>query len=221
MLETNQKAPVQTNAQAHPVAQHPSTQQKKRLITLINVAKGSLQLDEAIYRAMLKNATGKDSLRAMNLPELEQALEVFKQKGFKPIGPKQGTTNNKTAVKRRLSPAAGKSKLASIDKIRAIWITMGHHLVIQDNSESALDAYVRRMTLRSRITNNQTQGVDATAWMTEPQAYKVLESLKNWHKRVLIERIIARGERLKMNEAGTRPANYEVIVAQYEGHGHE
>ncbi|MGI2153099.1 gp16 family protein [Shewanella oncorhynchi] len=203
MLETNQKAPVQTNAQAHPVAQH-----KKRLITLINVAKGSLQLDEAIYRAMLKNATGKDSLRAMNLPELEQALEVFKQKGFKP------TLN--THKKRRLSPAAGKSKLASIDKIRAIWITMGHHLVIQDNSESALDAYVRRMTLRG---NNE--GVDATAWMTEPQAYKVLESLKNWHKRVLIERIIARGERLKMNEAGTRPANYEVIVAQYEGHGHE
>ncbi|WP_330146965.1 regulatory protein GemA [Shewanella oncorhynchi] len=208
MLETNQKAPVQTNAQAQPVAQH-----KKRLITLINVAKGSLQLDEAIYRAMLKNATGKDSLRAMNLPELEQALEVFKQKGFKP------TLN--THKKRRLSPVAGNSKLASIDKIRAIWITMGHHLVILDNSESALDAYVRRMTLRSHIANNQTQGVDATPWMTEPQAYKVLESLKNWHKRVLIERIIVRGERLKMNEAGTRPANYEVIVAQYEGHGHE
>lgn len=197
MLDTNQQAPV-------PVAQH-----KKRLITLINVAKGSLRLDETIYRAMLKHATGKDSLRAMNLPELEQALEVFKQKGFKP------TLN--THKKRRLSPAAGKSKLASIDKIRAIWITMGHHLVIQDNSESALDAYVRRMTLRSRITNNQTQGVDATPWMTEPQAYKVLESLKNWHKRVLIERIIARGERLKMNEKGTRPASYEVIVAQYEG----
>jgi phage gp16-like protein len=200
MLDTNQQAPVQANAQAHPVAQH-----KKRLITLINVAKGSLQLDEAIYRAMLKNATGKDSLRAMNLPELEQALEVFKQKGFKPtLNPHK---------KRRLSPAAGKSKLASIDKIRAIWITMGHHLVIQDNSESALDAYVRRMTLRSK-----NEGVDATAWMTEPQAYKVLESLKNWHKRVLIERIIARGERLKMNENGTRPASYEVIVAQYEGH---
>ncbi|MBI1676051.1 regulatory protein GemA [Shewanella sp. DW31] len=203
MLETNQKAPVHGNSQAHPVAQH-----KKRLITLINVAKGSLQLDEAIYRAMLKNATGKDSLRAMNLPELEQALEVFKQKGFKP------TLN--THKKRRLSPAAGKSKLASIDKIRAIWITMGHHLVIQDNSESALDAYVRRMTLRSK-----SEGVDATAWITEQQAYKVLESLKNWHKRVLIERITVRGERLKMNEAGTRPANYEVIVAQYEGHGHE
>lgn len=197
MLDTNQQAPAHANAY---VQQH-----KKRLITLINVAKGSLRLDEAIYRAMLKHATGKDSLRAMNLPELEQALEVFKQKGFKP------TLN--THKKRRLSPAAGKSKLASIDKIRAIWITMGHHLVIQDNSESALDAYVRRMTLRSK-----NEGVDATPWMTEPQAYKVLESLKNWHKRVLIERIIARGERLKMNEKGTRPASYEVIVAQYEGH---
>ncbi|BDA59725.1 gp16 family protein [Shewanella xiamenensis] len=201
MLEINQQAPA-------PVAQH-----KKRLITLINVAKGALRLDEAIYRAMLKHATGKDSLRAMNLPELEQALEVFKQKGFKP------TLN--THKKRRLSPAAGSSKVASIDKIRAIWITMGHHLVIQDNSESALDAYVRRMTLRSHIANNQTQGVDATAWMTEPQAYKVLESLKNWHKRVLIERIIARGERLRMNDAGTQPAAYESIVAQYEGHGYE
>ncbi|UML94854.1 gp16 family protein [Shewanella xiamenensis] len=201
MLEINQQAPA-------PVALH-----KKRLITLINVAKGALRLDEAIYRAMLKHATGKESLRAMNLPELEQALEVFKQKGFKP------TLN--TNKPRRLSPAAGNSKLASIDKIRAIWITMGHHLVIQDNSESALDAYVRRMTLRSRITNNQTQGVDATPWMTEPQAYKVLESLKNWHKRVLIERIIARGERLKMNEKGTQPATYESIVAQYEGHGYE
>lgn len=201
MLKTNQKAPA-------PVALH-----KKRLITLINVAKGSLRLDEAIYRGMLKHATGKESLRAMNLPELEQALEVFKQKGFKP------TLNSHK--KRRLSPAAGSSKVASIDKIRAIWITMGHHLVIQDNSESALDAYVRRMTLRSHITNNQTQGVDATAWMTEPQAYKVLESLKNWHKRVLIERIIARGERLKMNEKGTQPAAYESIVAQYEGHCYE
>lgn len=198
MLDTNQQAPVHANAH---VQQH-----KKRLITLINVAKAALQLDEAIYRSMLKHATGKESLRAMNLPELEQALEVFKQKGFKP------TLNSHK--KRRLSPAAGSSKVASIDKIRAIWITMGHHLVIQDNSESALDAYVRRMTLRSK-----NEGVDATPWMTEPQAYKVLESLKNWHKRVLIERINARGERLKMNEKGTRPASYDEIVAQYEGHG--
>lgn len=196
MLDTNQQAPV-------PVAQH-----KKRLITLINVAKAALQLDEAIYRAMLKHATGKESLRAMNLPELEQALEVFKQKGFKP------TLNSHK--KRRLSPAAGSSKVASIDKIRAIWITMGHHLVIQDNSESALDAYVRRMTHKAS-QQPWGHGVDTAAWLTEAQAYKVLESLKNWHKRVLIERIIARGERLKMNEKGTRPASYEVIVAQYEG----
>lgn len=189
---------MKTNMQAPPVAQ-----QKKRLITLINVAKASLQLDETIYRAMLKNATGKDSLRAMNLPELEQALDVFKQKGFKP---------HKTAVKRRLSQPSGHSKLAIIDKIVAVWITMSHHKVIQDGSQSALDAYVQRMT---------TDRIASVRWLREEQAYKVLESLKNWHKRVLIERIIARGECLKMNSSGTRPASYEVIVAQYEGHGDE
>lgn len=178
-----------------PVAQH-----KKRLITLINVAKSSLQLEEDIYRAMLKDATGKDSLRAMNLPELEQALEVFKQKGFKP------TLN--THKKRRLSPPSGNAKLSIIDKIVAVWITMSHHMVIQDGSEPALDSYVQRMT---------TDRIASVRWLREDHAYKVLESLKNWHKRVLIERIIARGERLKMNEKGTRPASYEVIVAQYEG----
>ncbi|TVP15374.1 gp16 family protein [Shewanella sp. KCT] len=185
---------------------------KKRLITLINIAKGQLGLDDEVYRPMLKAATGKDSLRAMNVGELEQALEAFKQKGFKPVANKQHSGASKTGVKRRLSPKAGSAKVAQIDKIRAIWITMGHHLVIRDSSESALDTYVRRMTCRS-----QNQGVDAAAWLTEQQAERVLESLKNWHKRVLVERIIARGERLKMNDKNTRPAGYDVIVAQYEG----
>ncbi|MCE9679592.1 regulatory protein GemA [Shewanella sp. AS1] len=196
---------MQTN-QAANVNNH-----KKRLITLIQVAKSQLGLDELLYRSMIKAATGKDSLRAMTLPELETALEAFKQKGFK-VRANPSSNKGKNTVKRRLSPVSGSAKVAQIDKIRAIWITMGHHLVIQDSSETALDTYVRRMTLRSK-----NEGVDATAWLDEYQAERVLESLKNWHKRVLIERIINRGERLQMNEKGTRPANYEVIVAQYEG----
>lgn len=201
-MHTTQGATPQTN------------QPKKRLITLINIAKGQLGLDDEVYRPMLKAATGKDSLRDMTVGELEQALEAFKQKGFKPR-----STSRQTGVKgKRLSPKSGSAKVAQIDKIRAVWIAMGHHLVIQDASETALDAYVRRMTLRSQVDGNHTQGVDAAAWLTEQQAYKLLESLKNWHKRVLIERILARGDRLKMNEKGTQPAGYEMIVAQYEGH---
>ena len=186
---------------------------KKRLITLINIAKGQLGLDDEVYRPMLKAATGKDSLRAMTLSELEQTLEAFKQKGFKPVVSKQRSGASKTGVKRRLSPKAGSAKVAQIDKMRAIWIAMGHHMVIQDNSETALDAYVRRMT--------KAAPVDSVAWLKAHQAERVLESLKNWHKRVLIERIIARGERVEMNDKGTQPAGYDVIVAQYEGHACE
>jgi phage gp16-like protein len=158
---------MHTNAIAH----------KKRLTTLINIAKSQLQLDEDIYRLMLKTATTKDSLRAMNLSELEQALEAFKQKGFKPTHVKPRLNANK-----RLSPKSGQAHVAQIDKIRAVWINMGNHNVVQDNSETALDNYARRMTARA-------QKVDSVSWLNETQAVKVLESLKNWHRRELLERI--------------------------------
>ncbi|MCG9722133.1 regulatory protein GemA [Shewanella sp. Isolate7] len=199
---------MQTNTPAN-VKSH-----KSRLITLINIAKQQLGLDDDVYRPMLKAATGKDSLRAMTLGELEQALEAFKQKGFKPRLNSRSAKGKKSA-KRRLSPAAGSAKVAQIDKMRAIWITMGLHMVIQDNSESALDAYVRRMTHKASIQDWGT-GVDTAAWLTEHQAERVLESLKNWHKRVLIERIISRGERVFTNDKGTGPAGYDAIVEQYE-----
>ena len=164
---------MHTNAIAH----------KKRLTTLINIAKSQLQLDEDIYRLMLKTATTKDSLRAMNLSELEQALEAFKQKGFKPTHVKSRVNANKTVNSdKRLSPKSGQAKVAYIDKIRAVWINMGNHNIVQDNSETALDNYARRMTAK-------TQKVDSVSWLNETQAVKVLESLKNWHRRELLGRI--------------------------------
>ncbi|PKG74215.1 regulatory protein GemA [Shewanella sp. GutCb] len=172
----------------HPYVPAPNNSHKKRLITLINVAKANLNLDEQLYRVMLKTSTGKDSLRAMSLPELEQALEGFKQKGFKPV-----TKKSKNQFKGRLSPASGQSKVPQIDKIRAIWITMYQHNIINDRSETALDAYVRRITKGAKAEKTHTaekeQGVDSTAWLTETLANRVLESLKQWHKRVLLQRL--------------------------------
>lgn len=163
----------------------------KRLFTLINIAKTQLQLDDELYRSMLKHATGKQSLRAMNLSELEQALECFKQKGFKPTRVKPSLNSNKKGIKanvntavrgKRLSPLSGNAKVAQIDKIRAVWITMANHSIIQDSSETALDSYARRMT-------KSQQQVDSVAWLNPQQANRVLESLKNWHRRELLERI--------------------------------
>lgn len=187
---------------------HPNTtvlnkSPKKRLITLINVAKSNLKLDEALYRNMLKASTGKDSLRAMSLPELEQALEGFKQKGFKPVAKK-----SKSQFKGRLSPASGQSKVPQIDKIRAVWITMNHHKIVNDGSEVALDAYVRRIT-----RGNNREGVDSTAWLTETMATRVLESLKNWHKRVLVQRLKDRGQSVYVQPG--QLASYNEIVELY------
>ncbi|MCH4295596.1 regulatory protein GemA [Shewanella sp. 3B26] len=183
---------------------------RKRLMQLINIAKGKLLLDEDTYRSLLKGITGKDSLRAMGLHELETVLEVLKQKGFKPH---KGEGRQTTA--RRLSKPSGHSKLALIDRIVAVWITMGHHLVITDPSEAALDAYVRRMTSKA---NGVGMGVDSVRWLDEVQAVKVLESLKNWHKRELLERIAQRGEALPLGKSGA-PAGYQTVVNAYLGAG--
>lgn len=181
---------------------------KKKLIKLINVGRNTLQLDEPTYRAMLNAEVHKDSLRQMTLGELEQISHLLKSKGFKPT-----SKTNKQGVKRRLSQPSGQAKHPVIDKIVAVWITMGHHLVVTDPSESALDAYVRRMTKRSA-----GDGVDSVRWLDNEGAYKVLESLKRWHRRELIERIVVRGQQLPVNRYGN-PASYEQIVAAYEGHG--
>jgi phage gp16-like protein len=181
---------------------------KKQLIKLINVGKNTLQLDEHTYRAMLKDAVHKDSLRQMTLGELEQISHLLKTKGFKPV-----TKANKRGVKRRLSQPSGQHKNAVIDKIIAVWITMGHHLIVADPSENALDAYVRRMTKRA-----VGEGVDSVRWLEDEAAHKLLESLKRWHRRELLERIKARGEQPPLNRYGN-PASYEQVVAAYEGHG--
>jgi phage gp16-like protein len=184
---------------------------KNRLKTLINVAKGQLGLDDELYRGMLKHATGKDSLRIMSLAELEMALTAFKDKGFK--AKKSGLNSHKTPVKPRLSQPAGRSKLAIIDKIVAVWITMSHHMIVRDSSEAALDAYVRRMTLRCH-----GEGVDSVRWLNQDMGYQILESLKNWHKRELTARIVARGE-TPVKGASRHAASYQAILEQYQGIG--
>lgn len=184
------------------------TARKKQLITLINVGKNQLQLDESTYRAMLKAAVHKDSLRQMTIGELEQVSHLLKSKGFKPV-----SKANKTAVKRRLSKPSGNSYSSISDKIIAVWITMAHHLVVNDPSETALDAYVRRMTKQPA-----GKGIDSVRWLDDAAANKVLESLKRWHRRELIDRIKARGQQPPLNRYGN-PASYEQVVAVYEGHG--
>jgi len=176
------------------------SQQRHRLIQLIHVAKRQLGLDDQLYRDILQDATGKQSCKAMTGAELDQALTAMKKRGFK----------TSTKANKRLSPAKPNQRNGEVQKIRAIWITMHHHGIVKDRSETALDAYVRRMTLR-----NKGQGVDHVGWLNKSQAFAVLEALKNWHKRELIERMTKSAWVYPVNQFG-QPAHYPLIVAAYE-----
>ncbi|PMI33538.1 hypothetical protein BCT30_05040 [Enterovibrio norvegicus] len=147
-------------------------QQRTRLIQLIHVGKRELQLDDDTYRALLKRETGSDSCKEMKKDELDKVLSAMERQGFK----RKKSTNPKQSEKRLSPKTQGKPDV--ISKIRALWITMAKEGIIRDGSETALDAYVRRMTKRQT-----SKGIDHVAWCSDIQATRVLEGLKLWKAR--------------------------------------
>ncbi|MAG77443.1 MAG: hypothetical protein CL811_11855 [Colwelliaceae bacterium] len=169
--------------------------EKRRLITKIHVAKAQLSMDEESYRSLLVRVTGKNSCSGMNVRHLELVMEEMKSKGFKV----------RNVSSRRLSP---KSKGTEIDKIRAIWITMFKQGFVRDGSESALDNYTFRIANTSHV-----------GWLKEAKLERVLESLKNWHRREMAKKLIANGlTELKGHRTAwsTEKAPYDYVKSAYE-----
>lgn len=140
---------------------------KAKLIQLIHVAKRELRLDDETYRAALQGVCQKKSCKGMTVAELQKVLNHFEDKGFKKRAKKS---------KKRQSPSSSKPvKWPEIKVIRAIWIQAAKDDLLKDGSEEALDKWVFRMT-----------GVRHVGWLSYDRAFKVLESLKKWHKRLMI-----------------------------------
>lgn len=148
-----------------------------QLIKLIHIAKQKLGLDDETYRALLIAETKKSSCSKMLKHELEKVYEAMKLKGFEHTGVKKkyGAPAVKTSDRRD-----------DIKKIRAIWITMGHQGFISDSRDKALDAYVERMT--KKFTGGL--GIKTHAWLDAYLAQHVLESLKNWHIREMVDKFL-------------------------------
>lgn len=156
------------------------------LIKLIHVAKRKLGLDDDTYRAALAGVVpGKTSCRDMSIRELDRVLDSLKAKGFK-----------------RTRPASPKSPAVVTDKIRIIWNVMHNQGFITDNSPAALDAFVKRITNRK----NGGEGVARLAWLRGAQASGVLESLKRWHMRCMLEHL---------PDIGVKPV-YERVFERYK-----
>ena len=156
------KAPVKNN--------------RTRSYTRIHVARQELGQSEEDYRFMLHSITGKESLKEMTLAEL-YAVEAHQKKlGFK--------IKTRRTGKKRMSPQSRHKKKyekTMVDKIRALWIDLHRAGVVRDGSENALENWVEEMSARF----NNGQGIKKLAWLgqNEVACFKVLEALKQWHKR--------------------------------------
>lgn len=167
---------------------------RNRLIQLAHVAKRELNLDEDIYRSALKDVTGKSSCAKMSIKELEAVVEHFKSVGFTV---KKKQVKKKSATNKRTAPTISCSVSPESGKIRAIWITMHQQGFVRDSSEQALDNYI------SRMLNRKTLGANISfhcQFLNGQQAYKVLEIIKNWHKRELIKWLDEKWQALRLHK---------------------
>ena len=163
----------------------------------INIAKTQLGMDEDTYRAVLNNATGKISLKAMSFPDLMMVVHAMEQRGFK--AKKPVNKQNK-----RYSKPAGQTAYSRKpqDKILAMWITMHKQGFINDSSETALDKFINRQTAQMGMF-----AVTSLRFLSPQQASRLLEMLKKWHIRV-IEKALNKKE----------PMPYLELVEHFDAH---
>jgi len=179
-----------------------------RLLQLVQIGRRDLRLAEEDYRALLEGVTGARSAKGLSAGQLTLVLEAMKRLGFKPAVKRPV----KGGMQKRLSPVSGTPvRTAEIGVIRAIWITMAKHGLLRDGSETALDHYVERQTVRL----NKGVGVARVAWLDGALAYSVLESLKHWHKRAMVEALRAAKRRVPVGRGGA-VAGYPVVLAAFE-----
>lgn len=179
-----------------------------RLLQLVQIGRRDLHLAEEDYRALLEGVTGARSAKGLNAGQLALVLDAMKRLGFKPTVKRPV----KAGKQKRLSPVSGTPvRTAEIGVIRAIWITMAKHGLLRDGSETALDHYVERQTVRL----NKGVGVARVAWLDGALAYSVLESLKHWHKRAMVEALQSAKRRVPVGRGGA-VAGYPVVLAAFE-----
>jgi phage gp16-like protein len=150
----------------------PKKSATQRLRAQVHIAKKETALDDDTYRALLKGATGKTSTKGMDLFELSATVQAFKDRGWKP----RGNYKSRQRTSRASSHKDPRAK-SPADKIRALWITMHREDIVNDGSDFALQQYCLKRV-----------GQRYPDWMTPDQSKSTIESLKQWRKRVLVQR---------------------------------
>jgi phage gp16-like protein len=128
------------------------------LLGAVHAGKRALGWDEATYRDVLRQVTGKASAKDCTQRELEQLITLMRERGF---APKAG------------APAFKSADRPEVKFIRALWAELAAAGAVTDASEEGLSAFVERQAKVSRLE-----------WCDTPQLRSVLEGLKAWSARV-------------------------------------
>lgn len=152
--------------------------ERVRLVKIIHVARRELQLDDATYRLMLTNVTGKDSTTAMEPRELSAVLAHLKRKGFKV---RRSATTAAPAPRKDRRQASS----PSARKVRALWLFLHRLGAVRDSSERALATYCKRIVK-----------VDDLEWADGQALDLLIETMKKWAMRYLPDAIKRLAEQL-------------------------
>lgn len=134
---------------------------KKRETRLIKIAQRELGIDDDTYRAMLWAVARVKSASDLDWTGRKKVLDHLKASGFKV----------------RKAPANRNASEPTYRKIRSLWSEMHAAGIITHDSDSAVQAYIKRLT-----------GVDDFIFLNGHQISTVIESLKLWEKRVTREK---------------------------------
>ena len=116
--------------------------------------KAGEQLDDAAYRAILQRCAGVDSsTKIRSVAKAEAVLDEFRRLG---IG----------------APPARPPLTPMQKKMWALWQQLADAGRVDNRKMAGLLGFVKRQT-----------GVEVLAWLTWPQEYQVVESLKRWLSR--------------------------------------
>lgn len=101
---------------------------RNELIRAVHTAKRTLMMDDATYRDVLRNATGKTSCEHMSDDELRKVLDHCRKAGF------AAKEDPATAPMRRM--------------VFALWQQMHQEGIVRSPESHAMDAYSLRMVRR-------------------------------------------------------------------------
>ena len=136
---------------------------RKAMLAKVHIAKKDLALEDDDYRAIIRRVSKDrtDSSAKLSQAQLHDLLAELRRLGWKP---------NAAALGR------GAARDPQSSKVRALWLTLAEAGVVRERGESALRAYVKRMT-----------GRDDLRFCDSAEKWRLIEALKAWALREGVE----------------------------------